>query len=349
MSQRQSRIAWGTVLGLLGLVCVGLSLGQAPNAKRPAVETLLPAGAIVYVGVVGQDAQQEAWEKTAAHDALYKTGLMAVIEKAMSSFGGEQAQDERLKALQKGLKHIQAKGFSLVISLPPADFQGPPIPSVVAVLHDAAVLEAGLNKMLKEYAEAELEITEKEIQGRKVSSVAIPEVPLPLEVSWWSEGPHLVIAAGISTPESTIAESIIAVATGKAPNITTDANWKKYQAGNADFDVAFVGWFDFGSLRQRFGGIPIPLPGFGREAPRIKADEGAAADDGEAATVVDAGAAVAQAGPQMITANQVLKALGLDTMGTIVCRSGYKGKALWSETKVEAPAPRRGTNGPWRR
>jgi prepilin-type processing-associated H-X9-DG protein len=351
MSQRQSRIAWGIILGMCGFACIGLTLAQVPAGKAVAVETLLPANSIVYVGATGKDAQKEAWEQTAAHDALYKTGLMAVIEKTLTSLGAQAPQDEQMKALQKAGEYVQNKGFSVAIALPNPAAGGPPIPSVTVVLHEGAVLEAGLNEMLKENAPPDIQINEQTIEGRKVTSIPIPDVPLPIEVSWWSEGPHLVITAGIGA-----AQTAINVATGKSPNITADPNWKKYNAGNADFDVAFVGWFDFGSLRKQFGEIQIPLPpiggGFGPPVPETApADEAASADEGDSEAAFGPlradQVALLQQGPKLIKINDVLKALGLDTVGSIVSRSGFKGRALWSETTLEAPGPRRGLLAYW--
>jgi prepilin-type processing-associated H-X9-DG protein len=343
---------------MCGFACIGLTLAQVPAGKAVAVETLLPANSVVYVGATGKDAQKEAWEQTAAHDALYKTGLMAVIEKTFASIGAEAGQDEQMKALQKAGEYVQNKGFSVAISMPNPAAGGPPappIPSVTVVLHEGAVLEAALNEMLKENAPPDIQINEQTIDGRKVTSIPIPDVPLPLEVSWWSEGPHLVITAGVGA-----AQTAINVATGKSPNITTDPNWKKYNAGNADFDVAFVGWFDFGALRKQFGEMQIPIPSLGggslnldvpETSPAEETDEAASSDGDESEAVfgplrVDQVAAL-QDGPKMIKVNDVLKALGLDTVGSIVSRSGFKGKALWSETTLEAPGPRRGLLAYW--
>jgi hypothetical protein len=47
-------------------------------------------------------------------------------------------------------------------------------------------------------------------------------------------------------------------------------------------------------------------------------------------------------GDQPVTVNRVLETLGLDNLGALVGRSGYKGRALWSQTTLEAPGPKRG-------
>lgn len=355
MSQRQSRIGWGIVLGLCGCVCIALA--QGPAEKGPAVETLLPANAVVYINAVGEEAEKVAWEKTAAHDALYKTGLMDVIEKTMASLSAQAPQDEQVKAMQKAGEHIAAKGFSAAITMPQPNADGPPappFPTVTVVLHDSAALEAGINEMLKEHAPPDIQINEQTIEGRKVTSVPVPDAPLPIEVSWWSEGPHLVITAGMGA-----AQTVINVAAGNSPNITTDPNWGKYNAKNADFDVAFVGWFNFGTLRKQFGEIQFPVPSMGGgappalEEPKEAVPDAAEADSAAQAAFgplrIDQVAALQDAGqpPKMIKVNDVLRALGLDTVGSFVCRTGFKDRALWSETTLEAPGPRRGLLAYW--
>jgi len=111
MSARQSRIAWGVVLGLCGLVGIGLSMGQAQQAGRPAVETLLPANSIVYVGWDGEDAHRQSWEKT----AVYKSGLMGTLQKIVGSVVA-QVNSEELQILWQGCQKIAAKGLLLSVA-----------------------------------------------------------------------------------------------------------------------------------------------------------------------------------------------------------------------------------------
>ena len=66
------------------------------------------------------------------------------------------------------------------------------------------------------------------------------------------------------------------------------------------------GWLDLSALRERFGAVPLPIP----DPNAFK-----------------------------LTVNQVLAPFELDTL---VCRSGYKGRSLWSETTLEASSPRWG-------
>jgi hypothetical protein len=299
MSQRQARIGWGLVLGACGGICLSLSIGLAQQTKTPAVETLLPAGSVFYLGFDGYDAHRQAWENTAAHDALYKTGLIDAVKKIIVR-AGAQADSNEFDLFKQAFEHISDKGLSLAIALP-APGAGPPLPWATVVVHQGANMEAGLADLIEQAAEGTMEFKETQVQGRKVTSGMVPRSP-GVEIGWWTEGSHLVIAVGINAVESTIA-----VASGGSANITTNPLWKKYRDGKTDFEVASVGWLDFGSLRQSFGEVPIPSP----------------------------------SNPQL-TVNQVLETLGLDTLGALACQSGFKGKAMWSATEIQAPAPRKG-------
>ncbi|HUG92080.1 MAG TPA: DUF1559 domain-containing protein, partial [Planctomycetaceae bacterium] len=70
-----------------------------------------------------------------------------------------------------------------------------------------------------------------------------------------------------------------------------------------------VGWLDLQTLREMLGEMPLPAP----------------AGDGEPLTI-----------------NRALVPLGLDGLDAVVGRSGYKGKAVWSESALETHGPRRG-------
>ncbi|MFN0053082.1 MAG: DUF1559 domain-containing protein [Planctomycetales bacterium] len=122
------------------------------------------------------------------------------------------------------------------------------------------------------------------------------------EIGWWAEGSHLVIAVGVGA-----VDSALEVAQGKSPNITQNPVWKKYQS-RAEFEQALVAWIDLGTIRQRVSGFPIPGPN-----PN-----------------------------QPTTVDEVLKTLGLDQIGPLACRWGFRGEALWSETTLEAPGPHTG-------
>lgn len=310
MSPRQARIAWGLIFG--GICCVGvcLSIGKAQNTKTPAVETLLPASTVLYVEWDGNATHKKTWEQTAAHDALYKTGLIDAIQKFFSGLqpkGMPSDGGEAYEAIAKAFERVSDNGLVLSVSLP--DGAGPPLPQLTLVLRKAANLQSGLSQLAENIVQAvgeKVEFQTKQVQSRSVTSGIVP-VGLggpPVEIGWWAEGEHLVLVAGINA-----VEGAIAVAAGDSPNLTANDVWKEQSGTQADFEVTTVGWFDFGSLRNKFGAMP--LPPMGPDSPQR-------------------------------TVNDVLKALGLDTFEALVCRSGYKGRAMWSESQLIAPGPKRG-------
>ena len=310
MSQRHAGIAWGLVLG--GICCIGvcLSVGEAQNTKTPTVETLLPASTVLYVEWDGNAAHKVSWERTAAHDALYKTGLMDAVQKFLGGIqpkGMPRNAGDAREAIAKAFKRISDNGLVLSVSLP--DGAGPPLPQLTLVLRKAANLQDGLMQLAKNAGQAlgqRVEFQTKQVQSRTVTSGIVPVGPggPPIEIGWWAEGEHLVLVAGINA-----VAGAVAVAAGDALNLTSNDVWKKQSTMQADFEVTTVGWFDFRSLRNKFGALP--LPPMGPDSPQR-------------------------------TVNDVLKALGLDTFEAFVCRSGYKGRAMWSETLLKAPGPKRG-------
>ncbi len=63
------------------LVASAVAIGWATPGENRPVETLLPADSVLYVSWVGTEHQQEAWENTAAFEALEKSGLVAGLTK----------------------------------------------------------------------------------------------------------------------------------------------------------------------------------------------------------------------------------------------------------------------------
>lgn len=298
MSRRQVKIACGILLGAFACFSLGLSGGAAQQTKTPAVESLLPADSIVYIGWDGNAAHKQAWEQTAAYEALYKTGAMEVVQKLVAFLiqrGGDGGQVVRVAYDQ-----IMEHGVSVAVNV--AGDAGPPLPQVTVVLHNGAKLEAGLTDLVTKYHGKDVELTNRSVGSRKVTFFVIPNSP-GVEIGWWSEGTHLVLTAGIKA-----IDGALAIADGKAPNLASSPLWKKYRQQKTDYEVSFVGWFDIGGLRNVYGNMPIPGPN----------------------------------SDQPLTVNRIAEALGLDAVGTYVARSGFKGKALWSETTLETNGPRKG-------
>ena len=251
------------------------------------------------MGWDGNAAHQKAWEQTAAYEALYKTGLADLIKKVfvmiVRQSGGRETD------FLKFFNSISPKGLSVSISLP--EQPGPPLPRAVVVLHEGKPLEPLLSGFLKKAVRNDMKFSTVTIGTRKVTRAVIPNTP-GIEVGWWTEGEHLVFAVGMG-----VVKSVIAVADGKAANITTDPLWKKYREQKTEFEMSTLVWLDFGSLREKF--VAFPLPGSDPNT-----------------------------GP--FTVNTILERLGLDKTGALVYRSGYRGRAQFSETVLESPAPHRG-------
>ena len=83
MTRRQKQWSVGfLVVAVIGL-SVGWAVAQRDNAKPVAPEALLPGNAAIYVGYDGALQHAEAWQRTAAYEALYKSGLMDLFNKVI--------------------------------------------------------------------------------------------------------------------------------------------------------------------------------------------------------------------------------------------------------------------------
>jgi len=253
MSQLQTRISWGLLLFCVSAVLVmTIASGQAPR-QRPVVE-LLPANTVAFLAQDGSARHKATWENTAAYEALYDSGMMEVVEKIFA-FIGQQAGQQDNAQLQAAVKHIEDQGLSLAISLAE---QGPPLPHLTLVLHNAAALQPSL----VEFATSQLrmlgmKLAASDYRGRTVHSAMIPQ-SRGIEVSFWAEGQHLVVVAGINA-----VANAVAVADGEMPHLATSRVWQKYRFETATSEATSVAWIDFTLLRNTFGDLPIPRPGHG--------------------------------------------------------------------------------------
>ena len=295
MSPRQARISWGLLAGVLG-IGLTMSIADAQNDEpKPAVE-LVPAGTVLFLGHDGAEKHQAAWEKTAAHEAMYESGMVAVLEK-LFEFAGQQAGQQGNPEFEEAMKHLEAHGATLAVSLP--DAQGPPIPQVTIVLHKAAKYEpmlSGLARNFGFFIAAQFE--QQDVNDRAVTSAVIPNTP-GVEVGVWAEGEHLIVVGGLNAVSTGIS-----VASGEAPNLTTNELWKKYNYDTDGFETTSVAWLDFAALRGKLGQMPLPVPG-------------KSVDD-------------------------VLKTVGLHNLEAVAYQYGYKGRSLWSEAVIEVDGPRTG-------
>jgi len=307
MSPKMSRLMWGTLLGSCLIAAFTLSSSRAQNGVAQSPDKLIPKDALLFIRWDGTKAHAQAFSETAAHEALYESGLMPVLEKA---FNGIASQPGPAGSILDGpagqaLSHIKDNGVRLAVALAAPGPNGPPmpLPYSVAVFPQAGQFSEALGQVLEQMARMQVE--SQEIDGRQISMFVIPDSP-GIELGWWVEGEHLMVAAGMnSLPVA------VAVASGEAPNITENPLWKEFGPESVDFEMTGLSWLDVGKLRDTFGQMPIPLPMPGPDG-------------------------------QPLTVNAIAKVVGLDNVGAAISQSGYKGKALWSETVLQVEGEKRG-------
>lgn len=249
MSPRQARISWGLFAGVLGIVLT-LTIADAQNRDQQSVEELIPASTVLFIGHDGAATHQGAWEKTAAYEAMYDSGMMAVFDK-LFVFLGEQTGAKDNPEVEAAMKHLEDHGATFAVSMPTA--QGPPIPQVTIVLHKAAKYDPILSGLVRNFGifiGAQFEQSDN--SERSVTSATLPNTP-GIEIGLWAEGEHLVIVAGMNAVKTGIS-----IAAGETPNLTTNPLWKKYNYDADGFEVTSVSWLDFDKLRSTFGQMPIP-------------------------------------------------------------------------------------------
>ena len=300
MSRRQRTISWTVVLGSAVCVALTLSMTRAQQKSAPSPEALLPADALVYAGWDGLAAHRKAWEATAAHRAVFETGLDDVVLKLIQ-FAGQQAGSEQALRVSEMVDHVVQRGASLAIAVNTK--AGPPLPRVTIVVHGAAAAAPQIGPVLRELAgRGGPEFKTTTTGSRTVTRAPIPDAPPGMEIGWWAEGEHLVIAAGADAVNATLA-----IATGKAPNLRENKLFAKLRA-KASFETAFVQWVDIEGIRKLISPIPVP----------------------------------ANSPDKQMTVGAILKTLGLDGLNSFSLRWGFQGASLWSEMVLDAPVPRNG-------
>ena len=231
-----------------------LAPGIAQDAKSPAPEKLLPADALLYVGWDGTSAHRAAWEKTAAYEAVVKSGLTDVFAK-LTEFAEQQAGNQMpVRQIVSGLESLLGSGFFLAVGAPNSG-DGPPAPQATLVVPGGAAAIAQINALAGQIPTAEIE--NEKVGPRTVTRMRLREIPM-VEFGWWAEGKRLVIAAGMGA-----VDTALNTAAGKSPNIETSAVWKKYRA-KADFDVALTAWLDLAAIRKIAGPMPVAAPNPGQ-------------------------------------------------------------------------------------
>lgn len=257
-----------------------------------AVETLLPANAVVAMTCDGTADHMPALKETAAWKALEESELTARLLDIAQMFASASSPETGVLA-REAIEHVRAEGLSLAIGLSGSD-KGL-APYGVVVLHDAARFKGKLAPMVRELAESEgQEVTEKTVDGRTVTTIAV-NVP-GVEVSWWDESGHLVIAAGINA-----SAQVIATAKGQTENISKNTKWAQLRKSD-NCTIDSFAWIDFGRLLDQFGDMPMPpMP------------------SGEQLTIRD------------LTA-----LLGVSNIRELTVQSGYRGAQTWSDVRLNA-------------
>ncbi len=308
MTKRNACVGGGAVAIAMVLLCLSLSSAQernrstrpttpaaSPAAAQKSPAELLPENPHIYVGWDGEAAHRDAWEKTAAFQALQESGLVPVATRMFEGLS-RNASNEQQAVLQALTTSIRENGLSLAITTPTAE--GISIPWGVIVLHSGAELEPQISALVQQVAQPQSGIffkTETRA-GREISIVNFQQFP-PAELGWWIEGEHLVVAAG-----SMAVDNALAVADGKAKNITTGRLWKTYRSDDQPFEANVLAWLDADRLFKTVGPIPLPLRG-------------------------------PEADP--VSVRQILEAAGVDAVKSYAYRSGYDGVATVSEARVE--------------
>lgn len=251
MSKNQSFVAWGILALVLG---AALTLSTAAVQDEPAgvVPQLISADTVLYLSYDGSERHKSAWEQTAAHEAMYQSGMVNVLEKLLESVG-QQMGGQRNPEMEAALRHLDAQGATVAVSLPTK--QGPPLPHVTVVFHEAAGYEELLSGLAKGFGGfAGLRFDEVEVGERKVTKAVVPNSP-GIEVGIWAEQQHLFVTAGIGA-----VEACMAVADQQTPGLTANPLYTKYQRTAEGFEALSVAWLDLKALRGTYGPMPLPTP-----------------------------------------------------------------------------------------
>jgi hypothetical protein len=305
MPRQHAVLAAGPVLALAIVSAVAFAL-SAQDERAP--ELLLPADTDIYFGWDGTEKHKPAWERSACYEVLETTRVLRTILDFSLS---DKRPDARLPAdaIKQLCEGIARKGLSMSIAFP----NGDPVPRVVIVLHNAAALERAFTSALPQIQLRIFKFEPLTVRGRQMhrltfnsyryTGAAVVVSPGP-ELSWWSEGGHLVLAFGKGA-----VDTVLDVAEGKSPGISQSENWRKYREQPKDFPTVLAAWFDVRALRNRLANYTV--------------QEKSGPDRG-------------------ITLGELIELLGGERTGCFSVRCGFKDRALVSDIKLECPAPRTG-------
>lgn len=302
---------WAAMFCATGVAWAAIAMTSSNTIPAVDAATLHPERAIVYVQWDGSDAHAAAIKETAQYKALVESGLfdyaVKLVEQSvpalMAQAGGGRTSQEELRSAQELLTYVSSimeNGASLSITDGPT--AGAMSPVVTLVLNGFAGNEEVLEQLFDLMDIPAGDATSKLVSGRSVKTLIIPRTP-GFELSWFSESDHLVVTAG---PDA--AGTVIRIASGESPNVKSSDAWKTYRDKDPGFEVASIGWVQFGELVKGYGSIPLPIP------------------------EVD--------GPRSV--NDFVTALGLQNLQHVATQFGYKDEACMTHSYIVAPGPKTG-------
>jgi hypothetical protein len=226
----------------------------AAHAQQ-APEDLLPAGAQFYLRWDGIDAHRADYEKTAigktmqgdtgafinsGFDQLQEgLGSLLTVQQLLEGVPPKllkQLQDDAAEA-PKLLSELGKHGFILSVE---ARGLEPPQLQLTFILPDAGDKPGPLFAAIRLITTlAKVDVAEKKIGERTVWHVAAG----PVQIAWWQEGKHAVLAVGTDDPEAVIKR----MTDKEAPRLTANPLFKKVK-GFDQFKTGLRGYLDVAAL-----------------------------------------------------------------------------------------------------
>jgi hypothetical protein len=230
-------------------------LGRAEEA-RDAPEHLLPAQAQVYLRWDGIDAHRASYEKTALGKMMQgetgqfltsslnylkeNLGPMLTVSQLLGGASPEKLQKLQSDATEatKILEVLGKRGLILGLELrgkESPDFQA------TLIIPNAADQTGPVFAILRLLANA----SKEGVKQAKVGQRAVSHFPIEaVQLAWWVEGKHVVIAVGTDKPAAMVGRL-----TGEGPRLTENPLFQKVH-GFKDFETAARGFIDAAALAK---------------------------------------------------------------------------------------------------
>ncbi len=203
---------------LLVLIVAGLAGLGWSQVKKDSVapEQLLPADTMMFGRWSGIEAQRAAYSQTALHDVIEKTSMGKFIghiaERMQQAMGAPEVGPVR-ELLDEVWRHGAAVSLGFT-SAPRTE----PLLTVVLPSAGTKARAEKLEKTIRALAGEKIEKREQDGRTLWVASQGGDEF------TWWVEGEHIVVTVGREA-----SQAALAVANGRAPNLTTNAAYRELQ------------------------------------------------------------------------------------------------------------------------